>query len=63
MKYIAELRNNQGCTFDTLQSDNLATIKAWARSRGGKYTLIITANNQIGLYYSVSNNRLTAIKY
>ena len=63
MKYIAQLKNNQNCTFDTLQSRNLATIKAWARGRGGKYTLIITTNYTDELYYLVSNNRISLVKY
>jgi hypothetical protein len=63
MKYIAQLRNNQNCTFDTLQSRNLATIKTWARGRGGKYTLIITTNQTTEQYYSVSNNRINIVKY
>lgn len=37
MKYSAILRNDQGCCFDRLRTNNLKTIARWATGRGGNY--------------------------
>lgn len=42
-KYVAELINEAGCVFgEWYNASNIKAIKAWARGRGGDYTLEIS---------------------
>ena len=60
----ATLINNQGCIFDTINSNSLSNIKKWAKNRGGIYYLDIKIVNSPDIWWQfvVENNKIYSIK-
>jgi hypothetical protein len=41
-KYVAVLLNKQKACFDNGSFNNMKKLKAWARDRGGEYSLLVS---------------------
>ena len=50
----AHLKNDQNCTFDSINLETFEQILEWAKGRGGSYTLMVAADNLQWDYYKVT---------